>query len=198
MVETLVAIRKAIGEDKSMCVRLNGSELMDEFGGSTEEECIEFMKMAEAAGVDMISMVIGWHESRHGALGRDVPIDGWLYLAENARKHINVPLAFGPRLADPVLAEKAIADGIIDFWEICRPMLADPLLLHKVKESRLDEIKPCIGCMNCLAKMFSNLPYNCTVNPVLGHEMEPEYHITPAVRKKKTMVVGAGPASAAA
>jgi 2,4-dienoyl-CoA reductase (NADPH2) len=194
MVETIQAIKKAMGEDKVLCVRINGTELMDEYGGSTEEECVEFMKMAEDAGADMISMVIGWHESRSGALGRDVPLEGWLYLAENAQKRINIPLAFGPRLADPILAEKALSEGIIDFWEVCRPFLADPLLFHKVEEDRLDEIKPCIGCMMCLARLFVNQPYICSVNPVLGHEVEPEYKVTQAVRRKKIMVVGGGPA----
>lgn len=194
MVETIQAIKKAMGEDKLLCVRVNGTELMDDYGGSSEEECIEFMKMAEDAGADMISMVIGWHESRSGALGRDVPLEGWLHLAENAKKHINVPLAFGPRLADPVLAEKALAAGVIDFWEVCRPFLADPLLLRKVEEDQLTEIRPCIGCMMCLAKLFANQPYICSVNAVLGHEMEPEYHVVPPVRKKKVMVIGGGPA----
>lgn len=192
MVETIQAMKKAMGEDKLMVVRLNGTELMDEFGGSTEDECIEFMKMAEDAGADMISMVIGWHESRSGALGRDVPLEGWLHLAEKAQKHINVPLAFGPRLASPVLAEKALSEGAIDFWEVCRPFLSDPLLLKKVEEDRLEDIKPCIGCMMCLARLFANQPYICTVNPVLGHEVEPEYHIVPSFRKKKVVVVGGG------
>jgi 2,4-dienoyl-CoA reductase (NADPH2) len=194
MVETIRAIKKAMGKDKLLSVRLNGTELMDEYGGSNEEDCLEFMKMAEDAGADMISMVIGWHESRSGALGRDIPLDGWLYLAENAKKQLNVPLAFGPRLADPFLAERALAEGVIDFWEVCRPFLSDPLLLRKLEENRPEDIKPCIGCMMCLAKLFANQPYICTVNPVLGHEVEPEYRITPAVRKKRVMVIGAGPA----
>ena len=194
MVETIRAIKKAMGDDKVLCVRINGTELMDDYGGSSEEECIEFMEMAEDAGADMISMVIGWHESRSGALGRDVPLEGWLYLAENAKKRLNIPLAFGPRLADPMLAEKALSDGIIDFWEVCRPFLADPLLLHKVAEDRVEEIRPCIGCMMCLARLFVNQPYLCSVSPVLGHEVEPEYKVTQAVRRKKIMVVGGGPA----
>jgi 2,4-dienoyl-CoA reductase (NADPH2) len=193
MVEVIQAIKRATGGDRPLCVRLNGTELMDEYGGSTEEECIEFMEMAEDAGADMISMVIGWHESRSGALGRDVPLDGWLHLAEKAKKRIRVPLSIGPRLADPVLAEKALAAGVIDFWEVCRPFLSDPLLLKKVEQDRLEEIKPCIGCMTCLAKLFANQPYICTVNPILGHEGEPEYHPVPSLRKKKVFVIGGGP-----
>ena len=194
MVETIEAIRDEIGKDKLLSIRLNGTELLDEVGGSTEEECIEYMKIAEKAGVDIISIVVGWHESSKGALGRDLPTTQWLYLAENAKKHLKVPIAFGPRFGDPRLADKAIADGIIDLWEICRPALADPQILHKAKEGRFEDIKPCLGGLMCLSTMFHNLPYICTVNPRLGHELEPEYQIKPAVRKKKVMVVGGGPA----
>ena len=194
MVETIEAIRGKIGDDKLISIRLNGAELLDEVGGSTEEECLEYMKIAEEAGVDIISIVVGWHESSKGALGRDLPTTQWLYLAERAKKHLKVPIAFGPRFGDPRLADKAIADGIIDLWEICRPALADPEILHKAKEGRFDEIKPCLGGLMCLSTMFHDLPYICTVNPRIGHEIEPEYEIKPAVRRKKVVIVGGGPA----
>ena len=193
MVEIIKSIKKACGDDFLVSVRLNGTELMDEFGGNTDEECILFMKMAEEAGVDLISMVIGWHESRSGALGRDVPYDAWLPIAAKAKKNLKkTPLSFGPRLADPKVAERAIGEGWIDFWEICRPGLADPEIIKKVSQNQIQEIKPCIGCLMCLAKLFANQPYICTVNPVLGHEIEPEYHITPAIRRKRVIVVGGG------
>lgn len=193
MVEVIQAIKETTGDDKPVIVRLNGVELMDEYGGNTPEECLEFMKMAERAGADCISLVIGWHESRTGALGRDVPTDHWLHLAAAAKRVLDVPVAFGPRFGDPFLAEQAVRDGVIDFWEVCRPLLADPELVHKIKAARTKEIRPCVGGLLCLSRMFRNLPYICAVNPQLGHEYEPEYQIKPAVTKKKVMVVGAGP-----
>lgn len=194
MVEIIEALRKAVGPEKLVIIRLNGTELMDEYGGNTEEECMEIMKIAAGCGVDMISMVIGWHESRQGALGRDVSRTEWLYLAEKAKKYIgDVPLAFGPRLSDPWQADMAIANGVFDYWEICRPLLSDPELIHKIKNGTPERVKPCIGCMLCLAKMFYNQPYICAVNPRLGHEVEPEYSVTPAAVKKKVMVAGGGP-----
>ncbi len=192
MVETIDAIRDKIGEDKLLSVRLNGTELLDDVGGSTEEECIEYMKIAERAGVDIISIVVGWHESTRGALGRDLPTTQWLYLAENAKKHLKVPIAFGPRFGDPRLADKAIQDGIIDLWEICRPALADPEIIQKAKAGRFEDIKPCLGGLMCLSTMFHDLPYICTVNPRLGHEVEPEYEIRQATRKKRIAVIGGG------
>jgi 2,4-dienoyl-CoA reductase (NADPH2) len=67
-------------------------------------------------------------------------------------------------------------------------------MLHKVADDRQDEIKRCVGSLNCLSRLFRDLPYTCTMNPALGHEVEPEYAITPAAVKKNIMVVGAGPA----
>jgi len=194
MVEIIEALRKAVGPDRLVIIRLNGTELMDEYGGNTIEECMEIMRIASNCGVDMISMVIGWHESRQGALGRDVSRTEWLHLAEKAKKYIgDVPLAFGPRLSDPWEADKAIANGVFDYWEICRPLLTDPHMVRKIRNGTPERVKPCIGCMLCLAKMFYNQPYICAVNPRLGHEVEPEYSITPAVVKKKVMVAGGGP-----
>ena len=193
MVELLDAIREAIGKDRLLIIRLNGEELMDERGGNSPPECIEFMKMAEQAGADCISIVVGWHESTRGALGRDVHDDQWLPLAENASRAVKIPVAFGPRFCDPVKAEQALARGAFGLWEVCRPFLADPELLHKVARDRLEEIRPCVGGLLCLSRMFRNLPYICAVNPRLGHEVEPEYELRPARIRKKVLVIGGGP-----
>jgi NADPH-dependent 2,4-dienoyl-CoA reductase/sulfur reductase-like enzyme len=120
-----------------LIIRLNGEELMDDHGGNGRSECIEFMKMAEQAGTDCVSIVVGWHESTRGALGRDVHDDQWLPLAEKASQALKIPVAFGPPFCDPVKAEQALAKGAFGLWAVCRPFLADPELLHKVAEDRL-------------------------------------------------------------
>jgi 2,4-dienoyl-CoA reductase (NADPH2) len=194
MVELLRAMRETIGDEKMIWVRLAGAELMDERGGNTEEECLEFMRMAENAGVDGISIVVGWHESNRGALGRDVPTDGWLRLARAAKEAVKVPLAFGPRFGDPKLAEIALSKGEIDFWEVCRPMLADPLIVHKLAHGATEDVRPCLGGLVCLSRMFRNLPYVCTMNPRLGHEYEPELELNPASVQRQVLVIGGGPA----
>lgn len=190
----VIAETKSLAPDTPLVVRLNGVELMDEYGGNTREECLEIMKIAERAGCDMISVVIGWHESRIGALGRDVPHDGWLPIAEAITREVRIPVAFGPRLADPSLAERGIAEGKMDYWEVCRPLLADPEMVIKIREGRTGEIRPCIGGLICIARLFSDIPYGCAMNARLGHEVEPEYDITRASQVKKVLVGGAGPA----
>jgi 2,4-dienoyl-CoA reductase (NADPH2) len=98
------------------------------------------------------------------------------------------------RLFRPEIADKAIADGIIDIWELCRPLIADPFLPKKVLEGNLDDIRPCIACNLCLARLFRDAPMTCTVNPLVGHEWDSEWEIREAEEKKKVLIVGGGPA----
>ncbi len=195
MRELIYGIKEAIGDDHPLVARLNGAELMDRWGGNDEDECFELMKMAGDCGIDMISVTVGWQEAPVSSIARDVPPGHWNRLAARAKKLLpDVPIAFGVRLPDPEMADKCIGNGEFDFWEVCRPMLADPQLLHKAAEDRLEDKKPCLGCMLCLSRLFRDLPYLCTANPALGHEVEPEYQLTPSAVKKKIMIIGGGPA----
>ena len=193
MVELIGAVKEAI-DDHPLVVRLNGAELMDNWGGNTEDACFEHMEMAADAGLDMISITVGWQEAPESSIGRDVPPGHWNRLAARAKQLVpGVPIAFGVRLPDPVMADKCIEDGEFDFWEVCRPLLADPQMVIKAREGRLRERKRCVGSLNCLSRVFRDLPYTCTSNPALGHEYEPEYNITPAVTEKRIMIIGGGP-----
>jgi 2,4-dienoyl-CoA reductase (NADPH2) len=194
MRELIDAIKQATPENP-LVARLNGAELMDRWGGNTEDECFELMQQAVDSGVDMISVTVGWQEAPESSIGRDIPPGHWNYLAARAKKMFpDTLIAFGNRLPDPVMANECIRNGEFDFWEVCRPLLADPELVHKAAEDRLDEVRRCVGSLNCLSRLFRDLPYTCTMNPALGHEVELEYQVKPAAVIKKIMVVGAGPA----
>jgi 2,4-dienoyl-CoA reductase (NADPH2) len=194
MREMIQEIKEAT-PDNPLIVRLNGAELMDRWGGNSEEECIELMQQAAGCGVDMISVTVGWQEAPESSIGRDIPPGHWNYLAARAKLLLpDVPITFGVRLPDPGMANQCIENGEFDLWEVCRPLLSDPQLVHKVAEGRDGEVRRCIGSLNCLSRLFRDLPYTCTINPALGHEVEPEYHVTPAAVKKCVMVIGAGPA----
>ncbi len=195
MRELIYAIKEAMGSGHPLVIRLNGAELMDRWGGNDEDECFALMQQAAECGVDMISVTVGWQEAPESSIGRDVPPGHWNRLASRAKKLLpDMPIAFGVRLPDPMMADRCLAEGQFDFWEVCRPLLADPELMKKAAEARLDETKRCVGSLNCLSRLFRDLPYTCTMNPALGHEVEPEYAITPAAVHKKIMIIGAGPA----
>jgi 2,4-dienoyl-CoA reductase (NADPH2) len=194
MREMIAEIKNAT-PDHPLVVRLNATELMDRWGGNTIDECFELMQQAADSGIDMLSVTIGWQEAPESSIGRDILPGHWNSLAARAKKLLpNVPVAFGVRLPDAAMAEDCIKNGEFDYWEVCRPFLSDPEAVHKIAEDRADEIRRCIGSLNCLSRLFRDLPYTCTINPALGHEAEEAYQVKPAVIRKKVMVIGAGPA----
>lgn len=193
MVETIKEVKKVCG-DVPLGIRLCAEELLDDVSGNTPEESMITYEMAEEAGVDYLSVTTGWQESIVPVISRDIPQGSWLYLAKWAKEHIKVPVSMAYRLFDPALPNKAIGDGELDIWEMCRPMIADPLMPKKVLEGSEEDVRPCVACNLCLARLFRDAPMTCYINPVCAHEWDPKYQIQPAETKKNIMIVGAGPA----
>jgi 2-enoate reductase len=90
------------------------------------------------------------------------------------------------------LAERVISEGKVDFIAMGRPLLADPELPNKIREGRVDDLRRCIYCNNCLksATDASAGPMSCTVNPFVAREAK--YPLKPAAKPKKIMVAGGG------
>jgi len=194
VVEVIQRMRQEVGADYPILMRATANDLLHE-GGNTEEEYIELARMYEAAGVDSLSLGLGIHESDSPGLTAELEPGHWLYLAEKWKKAgIKVPVMVSCRLSRPEIADKAIADGIIDFWEMCRPLIADPYLPNKIAEGRPEDIVTCIADCNCLDNLLSDVPVSCILNPRAGREEEPEFQSQPAATKRKIVVVGGGPA----
>ncbi len=197
MVEVLQGIRAEVGDKIPLGIRLCGLELLDDRGGNTIEDSIESFRIAEEAGADFVSVTIGWHESSTSVITRDVPMGHWLYVAKMIKEAVHIPVMMAFRQFLPHIPEKAIAEGAIDFWEACRPMIADPQLPRKAAEGREDEIIPCIACNLCFSRLYYHQPIGCSVRPSLGHEGDKAwgyYGFEHSDRKKQVIVVGGGPA----
>jgi len=194
LVEIIQRIRKEVGAGYPIMLRSIANDLFKE-GGNTPEEYIEMAKMFEAAGADSLSLGVGTHESDLPSVTNEIAPGHWLYLAENWKKAgIKVPLMLTYRVNRPELAEKFMSYGVIDFWEMCRPLIADPFLPQKVIEGRPGDINTCIADCTCLDKLMSEEPVSCILNPRVGREAEPDWQIKPATTKRKVVVVGGGPA----
>ncbi|MDR2018410.1 MAG: FAD-dependent oxidoreductase [Syntrophobacterales bacterium] len=196
MVEVLQGIKAEVGRNFPVGIRLCGLELLDDRGGNTFEESLESFKIAEKAGADFVSVTIGWHESSQSVITRDVPMGHWLYVAEAVKKEVNVPVMMAFRQFLPEIPEKALERGSIDFWEACRPMIADPELPKKAREGREDEIIPCIACNLCFSRLYYHQPIGCSVRPNLGKEADPAwgyYGFARVKKPKKVVIVGGGP-----
>ena len=195
MVDIIKGIRREIGDSAAIGIRLCGDEILYDRGGNTPEESIESIKMAAEAGCDYISVTAGWQESPDPVITRDIPMGNWLYIAKKTKQAVDIPVSMAYRLFLPQYPEEAIARGELDFWEMCRPMIADPFLPKKILEGREEDIIPCIACNVCLARLFRDTELCCTVRPSLGHEADPAwgfYGFPKTVDPQRVVIVGAG------
>lgn len=55
---------------------------------------------------------------------------------------------------------------------MARALLADPELPRKVVENRDEEIVRCLRCFTCMAERAATATRRCTVNPLIGREMD--------------------------
>jgi 2,4-dienoyl-CoA reductase (NADPH2) len=195
VVEIIQGVKEVCGPDMPVGIRLCSEELLDDVRGNTPEESMESYKIAEEAGVDYISCTLGWQESIYPVISRDIPMGNWIHLAKRAKEHVKIPIQMAYRLFKPDLPNKSIGAEELDIWEMCRPMIADPLMPKKVLEGREEEIRHCVACNLCLARLFRDAPMTCYINPVCAHESNPEFtDPPPAEEEKEIMIVGAGPA----
>jgi 2,4-dienoyl-CoA reductase-like NADH-dependent reductase (Old Yellow Enzyme family)/thioredoxin reductase len=190
-IRVLKSVREAVGPDFLIEFRMSGSEFVE--GGYCLEDGVEIAKMIEPY-VDIIHVSAGTYQKTFGIThpsmfeehGRNV------FLAAEIKKHVSKPVATIGGLNDPEQLEEIIASGKADIVYMARALLADPFLPRKVVENRPEEIVKCLRCFTCMAERAATSTRRCTVNPLIGREMEGD-EIQPAPTKRKVVVVGGGP-----
>jgi 2,4-dienoyl-CoA reductase (NADPH2) len=118
--------------------------------------------------------------SHHGALAQ-VP------LAPIIKSVVKIPV-MTVGLIDADSGERILREGKADLIGINRRFFADPNWANKVRESRLEDIQPCTHCGTCNKNY--NEPRYCRINACFGTD---SYDMAPLKKKKKVVVVGAGP-----
>lgn len=190
-IEILKAVREAVGPKFPIEFRLSGSELF-EGGYDLEEGC----RIAEQIQpyIDLLHVSAGTYQrgfgTTHPSMFKDHGCN--VYLAAEIKKHVSVPVATIGGLNSPEQMEEIIASGQADIVYMARALLADPFLPEKITENRPEEIVQCLRCFTCMAERAVTATRRCTVNPLIGRELEGS-EIQPAPVKKKVIVAGGGP-----
>jgi NADPH-dependent 2,4-dienoyl-CoA reductase/sulfur reductase-like enzyme len=170
---------------------MSGSELFE--GGYDLEEGVRIAQQIEPY-IDLLHVSAGTYQrgfgDTHPSMFKEHGCN--VYLAAEIKKHVSVPVATIGGLNDPDLLEEIISSGKADVVYMARALLADPFLPRKVTENRTDEIVKCLRCFTCMAERAATSTRRCTVNPLIGREMEGS-EVTPAPVKKKVLVAGGGP-----
>ena len=115
---------------------------------------------------------------------------------EEIKRAVNIPVITVGRYTEPQFAELMVKEGRAELVAFGRQSLADPAMPKKAQEERLEDMTPCIACLQgCVANMYAGNPVCCLTNPFLGHEAEP---LEKAEEPKKVMVIGGGVAGLSA
>ena len=190
-VEVLQAVRAAVGPGFPIEFRMSGSELFE--GGYDLAEGCRIAEQFEPY-IDLLHVSAGTYQRGFGDTHPSMfkPHGCNVYLAAEIKKHVKVPVATIGGLNDPAQMEEILASGQADVVYMARALLADPFLPRKVTENRDGEIVRCLRCFTCMAERAATSTRRCTVNPLIGREMEGD-EIQPAPVKKKVLVAGGGP-----
>ena len=192
LIEIIDAVRETVGEAYPLLCKISAMEL-GPGSGITPEEAHQIAQMAEEAGADALEIAaMLW-----GIIPRLPPPTaeapgGLLPFVEAMKKMVKIPLIAEGRIT-PELGEKTLQEGKADLIAIGKGLIADPELPMKAASGRVDEIRPCIGCLRCIDNQtVKGKGIMCSVNAAAGKERE--FEIKPTGGSKKVFVVGGGPA----
>jgi 2,4-dienoyl-CoA reductase (NADPH2) len=192
------AVRKAIGNDLALGVRLCGDEFIE--GGTTIDEAVEIAKLVEASGnVDYINTSIGVATASLFMIeaSMHIPPGYATFIPSAIRKAVDLPVVGVGRFKDPLQAERALADGHCDLVGVVRGQIADPDFAAKARAGATDDIRLCLSCnQECVGRMGLNRWLGCIENPQTGREAEwkATQHVKLSPTPQHVLVIGAGPA----
>ena len=161
-------------------------------GGLHPEDAVEFAKLLEKAGVDMIQVAQANHT---GNMADTIPPmgtreDNWVLPVTKAVKAVvSIPVATVGKVLTVANGEKILADGDADIIAYGRSLVCDPDIALKVE--RDEPIRECLNCNKGCVDAIQNRRYiTCVINAENGEEAT--MSIKPAAEKKHVVVVGAG------
>ncbi|HGM1124755.1 FAD-dependent oxidoreductase [Clostridioides difficile] len=189
--EVLDNVRKAVGPGFPIEFRMSGSELFE--GGYDLDYGIEIAKLLESR-VDLLHVSAGTYQRGFAVTHPSMFLEHGcnVYLAEEIKKHVNIPVATIGALNDPEMMEEIIASGKADVIYMARALLADHELPRKVMSNQDEKIVKCLRCFTCMAERATTSTRRCTVNPLIGRELDGT-EVVPVLKSKKVLIAGGGP-----
>ncbi|PRC91976.1 NADH:flavin oxidoreductase [Solimicrobium silvestre] len=197
-IEVLTAIREAVGRDFCVGLRMCGDEFHED--GLSHEMLKEIAVEMEKTGLIDYLSVIGSGADTHNTLVNcmppmALPPEPFVHLAAGIKSVITLPLMHAQSIRDPVQAERVLANGMCDLVGMTRGQMADPHLVIKIRDGKEDQIKQCVGANYCIDRQYNGLDVLCIQNAATSREETMPHVIEKSPgKKRKVVVVGAGPA----
>jgi 2,4-dienoyl-CoA reductase-like NADH-dependent reductase (Old Yellow Enzyme family)/NADPH-dependent 2,4-dienoyl-CoA reductase/sulfur reductase-like enzyme len=192
--EIVESIRRRVPGEYPIICRISADEYTDT--GLKLEESREIAKILERAGASAIHVSACNYASAFFNIPCYYLEEGcFVHLAAGIKSVAKVPILAVGRILNPAMAENILQENKADLIVLGRTLIADPHFPNKVKEGKLDDVRPCISCNRCI-ESISDKKLVCTVNPYIGKEGIS--HASKTRQPKKILVVGGGPAGLSA
>ena len=203
-VEILESIKNACGKDFPVVMRYSSKSFMKDFGkgalpgeefeemGRDLDEGLVIAKMLEEAGYDALDADVGCYDSWYWN-HPPMYFEEGMYLPFNKllKEKVSIPVLTAGRMENPELALKAVREGATDLIGLARPLMADGLLVEKIRKDQMEDIRPCLSCQEgCIGRLKQYLHISCAVNPAACRERELE--LRPALKPRRIAVIGGG------
>ena len=194
--EVLQAIKEAapgmMVEYKLPIITVNPDGSLRGKGGLLVDEAVEFAKMLDAAGIDMIQVAQANHTGNMGdtipPMGA-VPYNWTLDACEKVKAVVTCPVATVGRVVSVEAGLKILEDGSADIIGYGRSLLTDPDIANKVEKGEC--IRECLNCnKGCVDAIQGRRYLSCVLNAENGDE--DTIFLKPVAEAKKVAVVGGG------
>ena len=194
--EVLQAIKEAapgmMVEYKLPIITVNPDGSLRGKGGLLVDEAVEFAKMLDAAGIDMIQVAQANHTGNMGdtipPMGA-VPYNWTLDACEKVKAVVFCPVATVGRVVSVEAGLKILEDGSADIVGYGRSLLTDPDIANKVEKGEC--IRECLNCnKGCVDAIQGRRYLSCVLNAENGDE--DTIFLKPVAGAKKVAVVGGG------
>lgn len=197
LIELLRDIRRKVGPDYPVGVRINGEDYIE--NGWHLDEMLRLAPILQDEGADWLHISAGIYGSNPVTIpSMYSDFACFTHLAEAVKKEVSIPVIAVGRIKDPRQADQIIAEGRADMVAMGRAHLAEPELAAKAEAGRFEEIRPCIGCcLGCIDQALQQNEATCVMNPAVGREYMLG-QLKQVDQPKRVLVIGAGPAGMAA
>lgn len=193
-------IRKAVGPEKTVSIRLNGTDF---FPGSAElDDWIILAKLLEEDGqIDYLSVTQGLYRTLGVMISPHYSGFEPGYESQftaKIKEAVKLPVFITGHINSPEVGERLLNEGAADIIGIARGLIADPHYIKKTMEGREEDIRPCIRCSEaCVQRSYFRGigGIRCQVNPEAGEEVDwGSWTRSKTAKPKNVLVIGAGAA----
>jgi 2,4-dienoyl-CoA reductase-like NADH-dependent reductase (Old Yellow Enzyme family) len=165
LMDVVRSVRAAVGDDFPVMIKLNASDNLE--GGLGEDDAITAARLLDAAGIDAIEVSTGTPAS-----GRQGPARSKINKPEQEGYNLDLARRIKAAVSCPIMvvggfrsferADRAVADGDVDYIALARPLIRQPDLPARWARGERDTAT-CISCNKCFGTGLEGNGIYCAV-----------------------------------